>query len=211
MAKLISVTDAVFDAIRYFRYRGVALNHIDSYAGVRAEQEDFANKRKQALAQLEKEKRIERRGKLWFIHPSSFRAVGGSCFKPEFEQNDFGVLLAILACKDGCDLRNLIQTFDFILRTLPSFEELYGGLNRLFSARLITQKRGLFFATSAATNLWMSARSHSKKSLYDEFVALERIVRCPCCGPRLEKVTWRITLPEEVFDIALKDYASKGP
>lgn len=70
MAATISVMEAVFDSIRYFRYRGAALNHIDSHAGIRTEREDFANKRKRALEQLEKEKRSKGEGSfgLFILH-----------------------------------------------------------------------------------------------------------------------------------------------
>lgn len=211
MTATMSVTDAVFEAIRYFRYRGAALSAIDSYAGVRAELRNFTKKRKRALTELEQEQKIERRGKLWFVHPSLFQSVRGPSYKPEFEQTDFGVLLAIFAHKDGCDLFGLIKSFDFIMRTLPCYDELYGALNRLFSARLITQKSGLFYATSLAAKLWNLARSHSKKTLYGEYFALERIVRCPCCGPHLEKVSWRIALHEDAFNNGMTQYTSMGP
>src|SRR5262245_49384862 len=109
----MSVYDAVFDAVRYYRFRGAALSNIDSYSGIRTEKADFNNQRAKAIAQLECDHKIERRGKLWFLHPLQFRKVGGPAFKPEFETMDFSVLMAILGNGKGCDLQTLIGAFDF--------------------------------------------------------------------------------------------------
>jgi len=205
-----SVHDSVADAIRYYRYRGASLQSIDSYAKTRANAPDYATLRAAAMGDLEREGHIEKRGKLWYLQPSAFKEARGNSYAPEFEEMDFCVLLAIVGVGDDCELSNLIGTFDFIVRTLPAYDEIYGGLNRLHAAKLIVQKRGRFSPSEKAKALFATAKSNAKRSMYDQLEALKRLVLCPCCGVPLKRVSWRIQITESEFGAELAKYTGKA-
>lgn len=201
----ISVTDAVADALCYYRYRGASLTAIDSYAGIRSK--DFnSTRRNEALTQLQSDGYAEKRGSLWFLQPDAFKSARGDSYAPEFEDMDFAIAFAVLGSGDKCDLKKLIGTFDFVVRALPSFDELYGGLNRLAAARLIKRRRAYYEPTQLANDLFATAKNKSKNSMYDQLQAFTRLVLCPCCGAALKRVTWRVPLAEKEFADALKDY-----
>jgi hypothetical protein len=102
--------------------------------------------------------------------------------------------------------RRSIRTQDFVVRTPPSFDELYGGINRLVAARLVKTKRGYFHATELASHLFLTAKQTAKKSMYDQLQAFTRLVLCPCCGAKLKRVTWRVQITEEQFSSAMRNY-----
>lgn len=200
-----SITDAVSDAVSYYRYRGASLSSIDSYAGVRCSGLN-AEKRNESLSHLHNSGVAEKRGTLWFLQPESFKVARGSAYSPDFQDMDFAIAFAVLGSGDDCDLRKLIGTFDFVVRTLPSFDELYGGINRLVAARLVKTKRHYFHATELASHLFLTAKQTAKNSMYDQLHAFTRLVLCPCCGAKLKRVTWRVQITEEKFSNALHDY-----
>lgn len=194
----VSVIDAVSDALRYYRYRGASLTAIHSYAGIRCTDISSAS-RNEALMQLQSSGYTEKRGTLWFLQPLAFKSARGDSFAPEFQDMDFAIGFALLGSGDNCSLAKLIDTFDFIVRTLPSFDELYGGLNRLVAARLVTHRRKHYEATQLCKDLFTTAEKHSKRSLYDQLEAFKRLVLCPCCGVALKRLTWRVSLTEQEF------------
>lgn len=204
-----TVQEAVADAIRYYRYRGASLQSIDSYARTRANGADYAILRAAAMTVLERDGQIERRGKLWYLHPVAFKAARGYSHAPEFDEMDFCVLLAVAGVGDDCDLLKLIGTFDFIVRAIPTFDELYGALNRMHAAGLIQHQRGGFSPTEKTKELFAIAKSKAKRSMYDELDALKNLVMCPCCGVRLKRVSWRVGLTESDFKAAVKQYTAK--
>ncbi|MEP3478460.1 MAG: hypothetical protein ABJZ55_04375 [Fuerstiella sp.] len=201
----MSLADAVADAVNYYRYRGASLSSIDSYAGGRCNG-FHAGKRNAALSGLSSAGFAEKRGTLWYLQPDAFKSARGPACSPSFQDMDFAVAFAVLGTGDDCDLRTLIGTFDFVIRTLPSFDELYGGLNRLVAARLVKTKRGHFRSTELSSHLFLTAKRSAKKSIYDQLQAFTRLVLCPCCGATLKRVTWRVQLAEEEFSIAMKAY-----
>ena len=202
-----SVEEVVADAVRYYRYRGASLQTIDSYVHCRANSQNYAAKRSAAVSELERQQRIEKRGNLWYLHPSEFNLARGDSYAPEFEEMDFCILLAIVGVGTDCDLQKLIGTTDFIMRALPDFGAIYGGLNRLHAARLIGHKQVRFSATPKANDLFAAAKSKAKNAIYDQLDALKRLVLCPCCGAVLKRVSWRIALPESEFKAAVRQYA----
>jgi hypothetical protein len=208
-AEHTTVQDAVADAIRYYRYRGATLQSIDSYARTRANANDYTSLRAAAMTELERQEQIEKRGKLWYLHPDAFKQARGDSYAPEFNDMDFCVLLALVGVGDDCDLPKLIETFDFIVRAVPHFDEIYGGLNRLYAARLISHRRGLSSPSDKAKELFATAKSKAKRSMYDQLNALKRLVMCPCCGVALKRVSWRVALTESDFKSAVRQYTGR--
>lgn len=208
-AKHTAVQDAVADAIRYYRYRGATLQSIDSYARTRANAKDYATLRAAAMTELERKEQIEKRGTLWYLHPVAFKQARGSSYAPEFSDMDFCVLLALVGVGGNCDLPKLIETFDFIVRAVPHFDEIYGGLNRLYAGRLISHRRGRFSPSDKAKELFATAKSKARRSMYDQLDALKHLVMCPCCGVALKRVSWQVALTESEFNAAVRQYTGR--
>lgn len=198
------VREVIAGAICYYRFRGASLRSIDAYARSRANRRDYAARRTRALNELEAECYVEKRGNLWYLHPIAFKEARGASYLPEFEAMDFCIALAIGGAGDDCDLRRLIANCDFIARTWPSYDELYGGLNRLAASRLIKHKRGRFSLTPRAKALFDTAKSKANRSMYDQLMAFQRLVLCPCCGVTLKRVAWRVALSQVEYSAALK-------
>ncbi|MFO1045099.1 MAG: hypothetical protein U0941_25270 [Planctomycetaceae bacterium] len=203
----LPITEAVAAAVNYYRYRGASLSSIDSYAGVRCRGLN-AGKRDKALLHLHSTGVVEKRGSLWYLRREAFKTARGSAFLPEFQNIDFWVAFAVLGSGESCDLKQLIDKFDFVARTFPSFDELYGGINRLVAAGLVKTQGDCFYATELAQQLFRTAKQVAKKSIYDQLQAFTRLVLCPCCGVKLKRVTWRVGLTEKQISNAIREYGA---
>lgn len=201
----LPITDAVAAAVNSYRYRGASLSSIDSYAGTQCSGLN-AGKRDEALSQLHSMGIVEKRGSLWYLQRAAFKAARGSAVAPEFQNIDFWVAFAVLGSGESCDLKQMINTFDFVARTIPSFDDLYGGINRLVAAGLVKTQGDCFYATELAHQLLHTAKQVAKKSMYDQLEAFTRLVLCPCCGVKLKRVTWRVALTEEQVSNAIREY-----
>lgn len=204
----MNMEQEILDSITYYRYRGASLKNIDQYTGIRLKVNEFETKRDRVLESLKNQKYIIKHGKLWFVHPRIFKEKLGDYYPPEYEDNDFIILLAVLGGKQGQELTELIGTMDFINRAIPTFEELYTGLNRLKSSKLISYRVKRFFPSSKTQDFYNKIKIHCKKSVYDQYKGLLQMVKCPCCGVKLKKVSWTIDLTEEEVQDAIKKYLS---
>ena len=101
------------------------------------------------------------------------------------------------------------DTYMVELSTDPTFDEIYGALNRLHASRLIIRRRGRFAPARRGRELYEVARSVSKRTPFDRMDALRRLILCPCCGVDLKRVPWRISLTEPEFDAIVADYLGK--
>jgi hypothetical protein len=79
----------------------------------------------------------------------------------------------------------------------------------LYAARLISHRRGRFSPGDKAKELFATAESRAKRSLYDQFDALKRLVMCPCCGVALKRVSWQVALTESDFNAAAGQYTGR--
>ncbi len=186
----------VAEALTYYRFRGASLSSIGTFTRCRTDSKQFKTERDLALAELQNEGYAEKRGTLWYLQSSAFKSARGDAYAPVFEEMDFQIAFVIISSGENCDLTDLVGKLNFVVRTFLSFDELYGGLNRLVSSRLITHKRGLFSPTEKATGLLAAAKSKARGSMYDQLNALKRLILCPCCGTELKRVDWRVPLTE---------------
>ena len=63
---------------------------------------------------------------------------------------------------------------------------MHGGLNRLHAAGLVRVRRDLFHLTKKALELYSKVEAHSPKRIVAQLEGLGRIMRRPCCSPRLK-------------------------
>ena len=200
-----SIRDHVFEAISYFRYRGASIKQVDSFVRGREPSQDFPAKRAAAIADLEVEEFIEKRGSKWFLRPVALKSAHGAFYPPTFEDMDF-VILFVATGKGSCDLPALIGGVDFVSHCIPRFDEMYGALDRLDAAGLIKWRRSEVATSARGAELYEKSEKSSKNSMYEHLDSLQRLMLCPCCGVKLNKVTWRIQLNESEYHAALKSW-----
>jgi hypothetical protein len=116
----IAVREAVADSIRHRRYCGADLAAIENDVvidtDVRYSHDEFHLQCQAALSHLESSSYAEKRGSLWFLHPSAFKTARGDSHPPEFQQLDFSIALAISFANkwsDGpCELVRLVRSIE---------------------------------------------------------------------------------------------------
>jgi hypothetical protein len=208
----IAVREAVADSIRYRRYCGADLAAIETDVG--CSDDEFKLQCQAALSHLESSSYAEKRGSLWFLHPSAFKAAKGDSHPPEFHELDFFIALAISFaikwCDGPCELTSLMRSIEGLARAAVNFDEVYGGLNRLIAGGLATQKRNRYSTTSKSDELFALAKANSKQGPWHQIAAFQRLVMCPCCGVTLKRVNWRVKLLESAFYTAVAEQHSDG-
>ncbi len=177
---------------------------IDAYCGIRVDAE--RSKIDTALAELRTSGYAEKRGNLWYLAPAEFKTARGNSRAPQFEEMDFWIAFAIAGIGVDCELIRLIGMLDFVVRTLPSYDEIYGGINRLVAAGLMTHRRGVFSPTEQSTQLLAKAKTLAKKDMYDQFDSFKRLTLCPCCGATLKRVRWNVPITEDEFARVIQEH-----
>ena len=200
----------VLDAVRYNRYRGATPGDMKGYVGSRHKGETTEKALSAALGRLESANRVVRVGERWLLHPDVFRKAKGHARKPEFQFEDTWILMCILVLrKDGsCTLEEVMPVADAINKAIPTVDELHGALNRLLAARLITTRKGAYAPTPKSLDLLEKVKANCRAGLWDQMDGLTNMLKCPCCGVQLKRVTWRISVTEEEVAAAYKQYSS---
>lgn len=67
-------------------------------------------------------------------------------------------------------------------------------------------RNGAYAATDKALQLKQKGEANCNASLWDQMEGLANLLRCPCCGIQLKRVTWRINLTEDDVTVAYKRY-----
>lgn len=203
--------DLVFEAILTRRYVGADLKSIRAYVSYREENSRSQGDDLESLTRLESKGKIIKRGALWLLSPESFKTAKGRAIKPEYQSEDAWILFALLYRDQsvGCSLDSLISVADYINHSVPTYDEMYGALNRLHAAGLIKQQGSLFMVTSLADEQYLKVKKASKQQVLRQLSSLERIMQCPHCGVALKVVRWRIKLTEEDYSNAVSDYRGR--
>ena len=199
----------VLDAVRFNRYRGVTLDGMRGYVGIRHNGETTDKSLAAGLGRLESKNQVVCVGTRWLLHPSVFGNAKGDAWKPEFEFADTWILMCILSIYENgpCTLREIIPIADGINKAIPTLDELHGALNRLLAARLITMRNAAYAPTDKALDLKQKVEENCRVFLWDQMEGLANILKCPCCGVQLKRVTWRINVTEEDVAAANKEYS----
>ena len=92
-------------------------------------------------------------------------------------------------------LERILACADYINHAIPTLKELDGALNRLLAARFISHVRGRF-ALAKAGRAALSKVSKPRKSLLMVWRELDKLIACPCCGPKLRSVRRQVTVSE---------------
>ena len=200
----------VFDAVRYNRYRGVTLDRMKGYVGTRHKGETTEETLAAVLSRLEIANQVVCVGKRWLLHPAAFREAKGDAWKPEFEFADTWILMCILSIHEAgpCTISEIIPVADGINHAIPSLDELHGALNRLLAAGLIATRKGAYVPTDRALSLRQKVQASCPSFLWDQMEGLANILKCPCCGIKLKRVTWRINVTEGDVAAAYEQYSS---
>lgn len=114
---------------------------------------------------------------------------------PQFVSSDSWILLAIGYCGQGNPVRlhEIIATADGINHAIPTADELDGALNRLLAADLIA-RQGDGFAMAEAGATMFSRVSKPRKPVLDVWDDLDKLIACPCCGPKLRAVRRQVSI-----------------
>ena len=203
--------DLVLEAVSYFRHVGADLESIGPYVMVRAEVPHKSSDDLKSLKRLEEAGKVQRVGKRWFLTPGTYRQAKGSAFAPEFQFEDAWILLVLLYRRESgpSNLVDIIALADGINHAIPTIDELHGALNRLAAARLIQVRRGTFQVTDRALELYSKVEQCCPQRVFDQLEGLEKVLACPCCGPRLKRVRWHIMLTQELLDKAYSAYRKR--
>jgi RNase P subunit RPR2 len=202
------IDDLIFAAITYRRYVGADLNSIRARVSFHEAQKYTQADDLESLKRLETSGKIVRRGALWLLSPEAFKAAKGRAIRPEYQSEDAWILLALLHGDRSAEnsLDSLISVADYINHSVPTYDEIYGALNRLQAARLIKQQTKRFTVTELAVRQYQKVKRVSRQQVLEQLAALERIMCCPCCGVQLKAVRWRIKLTEEEYANAVALY-----
>jgi hypothetical protein len=200
----------VLDAVRWNRYRGAYPDDMTSYVGIRYNGTTTDKTLETSLTRLQSADKVVRVGKRWLLHPNEFRNAKGEARKPEFLFEDTWILMCIRLLNESgpCDLNDIIPLADGINKAIPTIDELHGAFNRLLAARLISTHKGRYVPTAKAEELFEKVQANCRSALWDQMDGLRNILKCPCCGVRLKRVTWRIKMTEEEVTAAYKQYSS---
>jgi hypothetical protein len=198
----------ILEALVYFRYVGAEASAIRTYLGLREETRHTSGDDRQTLERLQAEGRVVRVGDRWLLAPELARAAKGPALRPEWRPEDGWLLLAAFHCEppQRIELRVLLASADFIEHAVPTYAELYGGLNRLESGGLLRQRKGGLSLTPKALHLRESLGKCSGRGIRDQLDALRKLLHCPCCGIPLRAVRWRISLTQAEYDEAVSSY-----
>jgi hypothetical protein len=207
--RAVTHDELVFEAVSYRRHTGATLPEIRGYVFGREPEPRAAADDREALSRLEASGRVTRVGRRWFLHPATHPQVRGRALAPELLPEDVWILVALLQPRTSgpAALVELIVIADGINKAVPTFDELYGALNRLAEARLIQVSDGRYEVTERATELMTRVQAVCPRGLYEQWEGLKRLIACPCCGVRLKAVRWRVPLTEAEYRQALKQYA----
>ncbi|QDT39037.1 hypothetical protein [Stratiformator vulcanicus] len=195
----------VVAALYYFRFCGASPQVIDNFATNRFSGEWKPAFTYAALTRLQSDGFAEKRGSFWYLTKDQLKLAKGGFQKPDFEHADVALAMTIAGTEGKKSLTSILNGIDFIERYILSFDELYRGLNRLHAAKLIGYRSRSFFATDRCMSLLKEAKNHSH-SMHGHLESLERLIQCPCCGPKLRRVTWRIAISEEDYLEAVDAY-----
>jgi hypothetical protein len=128
---------------------------------------------------------------------------------PRLKDEDAWILLSLLYrhAKEPISLGDVIATADSINHAIPGLEETHGALNRLDAAGLIKKRGDGFIVTKKALDLFSEVKASCKKDVLAQLDGLRRIINCPCCGPELKAVRWRIIVGASEYESAVKSYS----
>ena len=201
----------VFESLSYRRHTGADLKTIKAYVEFRARKRPAPEYYHACLRRLEKEGLIFKTGDRWFLTTIGFKTARGPAQRPGWEPGDAWILLAILynTNESGCSLESIISTADYINHAIPTIAEIHGSINRLAAGRLITFKRGAFSATDQARELFAKVEAGCGRRVLDQLSGLGRILECPSCGVRLDRVAWKYSLTEDEYDKACSSYTGR--
>ena len=202
--------DLVFEAVHYRRQTGASAADIRSYLRLREATPHTQCDDGESLGRLAEAARVVKVGTSWFLTPAEYRQARGHSMPPSYQPEDAWILRALLGepTDDPLLLPEIIRRVDILNRVVPSAAELYGAFNRLETVGLIRAKGGGFVATPAATELFAKVERLSR-SLYDQMKALGRLLDCPCCGPPLKKMRWRVPLSDAEVEAAYATYRAQ--
>jgi hypothetical protein len=211
MERNMTHNDWVFEAITYRRHVGADLGMIRSYVSFRETRSRTEEDDLKSLTRLERAGKIRRAGKLWLLSREALKVARGPAIQPEYQPEDPWILLALFYSNpaEGSSLDSLIGTADYINHAIPTYEELFGALNRLQAAGLIKQAKERFAATPQGARLYRKAIRNSGRRILERLSNLDRILKCPSCGIKLRAVRWRIKLTEEDYQIAMTRYVER--
>jgi hypothetical protein len=205
----------IFDALANLRHVGASPGDIRAQVGIREKTKHSLKDDLAALRRFEEAGKVFKVGRKWFLTPRGAGEARGSALEPSWRPEDSWVLLALLynhrSEKVGSRLMDIVATADFIEHAIVSREELHGALNRLLAGGLIERKQDRFRVTERALSLFNKVEASSRKFVHDHLDALERILKCPCCGVRLKDVRWRIEVEEPAFKTAVEAYVRTSP
>ena len=201
---------SVLEAVRYNRYRGGTRTDIKSYARIPHNEQIGDEMLDASLSRLCSADQIVRIGDRWLLHRRVFQTAKGRARKPEFQFEDTWILMCILILDENgpCKIRDIIPLADGINKAVPTVDEFHGALNRLLAARLISIHKGAYAPTPKARDLHKKVKENTRSGFWDVLENLMNILRCPCCGVHLKRVTWRIDVTDEEVDAAYKQYLS---
>lgn len=120
---------------------------------------------------------------------------------PAFARTD-GVLFLALWWGGGRagTLKDVIHLYDFVDRSIPTADELDGGLNRLLAAGLITERDGRFSVPAKVVRAYDAFRRRRRR---DRFTMADEFVRA--AGP-LEAVPRRVRVTPADQERAYEEY-----
>ena len=209
MASSIRHDDIVLAALIYRRNVGATLDLIRTFASIREAKKQTAKDDKAALARLAKRGIAVQVGNSWFLTPEAYRLAKGTALSPRLKDEDAWILLSLLYrdAKKPSRLEDIIASADSINHAIPGLEETHGALNRLDSAGLIKPRNNGFIVTKKALDLYTKMKASCTKNVLAQLDGLQRIINCPCCGPELKAVRWRIVIRASEYHSAVESYS----
>jgi len=200
--------ELVWEALSYLRNVGADVDAIRTYVAGRETEGRIAKDDDEALAHLADAGRAVRLGDRWYLSPELHKEAETPALAPNWRPHDAWILLSILYCRSSetCRLEHLIASADFINHAIPTFDELYGALNRLKDAGLIRASKGEFAATEKALAIFARVEESRPKRVLAQLEGLRHLLDCPCCGIALKLVRWRVRLTEKDYDEAVAAY-----
>lgn len=197
--------ESVLSSVKTYRYIGMTTDKIKEYFGLKKGYDPTTTWKalKSSLQRLKDSDQIVQIGTRWLLHPDLFRVTKGHAIAPEFQWTD--VLILFCISHNGSELVTLkfiAIGVELVNRSPLTLDDMHGALNRLSAARLIKKRKQKYFPSKKATDLLEKARKASGAALFDQAKALQLILACPCCGAKLKRVTWKISVTEEEMEAA---------
>lgn len=198
----------VFEALSYYRYRGIDANTLRGFLGVHEDRKHTITDDRRALDRFEREGLLYRVGRKWFLTGPGLARARGRAYEPEWQPEDSWVLLALLYADDSrpCPLVDLISIADYMNHSVLTREEAHGAINRLVAGKLISVRAGAFVPSAAARAMMKKIEATCGKYVHGHLQGLARMLVCPCCGVKLKRVTWRYRIDEADMKRAVADY-----